>query len=50
MGERRLLVLSYFGGLTCREIAERERIPIGTVKTRIRTVLIKLRRAHAKEA
>ena len=48
-GERRLLVLSYFGALTCREIAEAEGIPLGTVKTRIRTVLIKLRRAHAKE-
>lgn len=47
-GERRLLLLSYFRGWTCREIAEAEGIPIGTVKTRLRTLLIRLRAAYAK--
>lgn len=45
-GERRLLNLAYFFGWTAREIAEAEGVPLGTVKTRIRTVLIKLRRAQ----
>jgi RNA polymerase sigma factor (sigma-70 family) len=44
--ERRLLVLSFFRGMTAREIAEADGIPLGTVKTRLRTTLIKLRRTH----
>ena len=44
--ERRLLVRAYFGGLTAREIAEADGIPLGTVKTRLRTALIKVRRAN----
>jgi RNA polymerase sigma-70 factor (ECF subfamily) len=47
-GERRLLHLSYFRGWTAREIAEADGIPLGTVKTRLRATLIKLRRAHGK--
>lgn len=47
-GERRLLHLSYFRGWTAREIAEADGIPLGTVKTRLRTALIKLRRTHLK--
>ena len=43
--ERRLLVRAYFEGLTAREIAEHDAIPLGTVKTRLRTALIKIRRA-----
>ena len=44
--ERRLLVRAYFGGLTAREIAEDDKIPLGTVKTRLRTALIKVRKAN----
>jgi RNA polymerase sigma-70 factor (ECF subfamily) len=47
--ERRLLVRAYFGGLTAREIAEADGIPLGTVKTRLRTALIKVRRANAEK-
>jgi RNA polymerase sigma-70 factor (ECF subfamily) len=48
--ERRLLSQAYFQGWTAREIAEADGIPLGTVKTRLRTALIKLRRAGAEEA
>jgi RNA polymerase sigma-70 factor (ECF subfamily) len=48
--ERRLLSQAYFDGWTAREIAEADGIPLGTVKTRLRTALIKLRRAGAEEA
>lgn len=44
--ERRLLVRSYFRGLTAREIAEADGIPLGTVKTRLRAALIKVRKAN----
>jgi RNA polymerase sigma-70 factor (ECF subfamily) len=44
--ERHLLVRAYFGGLTAREIAEDDEIPLGTVKTRLRTALIKVRKAN----
>jgi RNA polymerase sigma-70 factor (ECF subfamily) len=48
--ERRLLSLTYFQGWTAREIAEADGIPLGTVKTRLRTALIKLRKAEAEQA
>lgn len=48
--ERRLLSQAYLYGWTAREIAEADEIPLGTVKTRLRTALIKLRRAGAEEA
>jgi RNA polymerase sigma-70 factor (ECF subfamily) len=44
--EKRLLARAYFGGLTAREIATSDGIPLGTVKTRLRTALIKVRRAN----
>ncbi|CAN5221039.1 sigma-70 family RNA polymerase sigma factor [soil metagenome] len=48
--ERQLLSKAYFSGWTAREIAEADGIPLGTVKTRLRAALIKLRRLEAEHA
>jgi RNA polymerase sigma-70 factor (ECF subfamily) len=43
--QRRALVLAAFYGRTAREIGEMDGVPIGTVKTRIRAAMFKLRSA-----
>ena len=41
--QRQVLDLAYFGGLSHREIADRLTLPVGTVKSRIRLGIGKLR-------
>jgi len=41
--ERQVLLLGYFGGLSSREIALEVKVPVGTVKSRVRSALGKLR-------
>ena len=41
--QRQTIELAYFGGLTHVEIAERMRVPLGTVKSRLRIGLEKMR-------
>jgi RNA polymerase sigma factor (sigma-70 family) len=41
--QRRALVLAVFYGFTAREIGELDGVPLGTVKTRIRSAMLKLR-------
>ena len=46
-GQRRLLELAFFEGMTHSEIAEKTGEPLGTIKTRIRSGLLVLRKAFA---
>ena len=51
--QRQVIELAYFGGLSQSEIAERIALPLGTVKTRARLALEKLRAPlaqHREEA
>lgn len=43
--QRRLIELGFFGGVTHQEMAQSTGLPLGTVKTRIRSALRRLRNA-----
>lgn len=47
--QRKVLELAYFDGFSQTEIAERLGVPLGTVKTRMRDGLAKLRRTFLKK-
>ena len=42
------MILAVFGGCTAEEISQRDGIPLGTAKTRIRSGLLRLRAAAAE--
>jgi RNA polymerase sigma-70 factor (ECF subfamily) len=44
--ERQTMEVAFFGELTYAEVAARQQEPLGTVKTRIRSALHKLRLAY----
>jgi RNA polymerase sigma-70 factor (ECF subfamily) len=48
--ELEIIVLGYFEGLSSTEIAEKVGIPVGTVKSRTRSALVKLRAQIAPQA
>ena len=47
--QRRALVLATYAGRTASEIAELDGVPLGTVKTRIRSAMLKLRESLGVE-
>ena len=48
--QKRPLMLAYFDGLTQSEIATKLNVPLGTVKTRMRSGMMKLREAFGKSS
>lgn len=48
--QRQVLLLAYFNGFSQSEIAERLNSPLGTVKTRMRSAMIKLRETLGSQA
>ena len=47
--QRNVVLMTYWGGLTAEQIAERSGVPVGTVKSRIRLGLMKLRDACERQ-
>ena len=47
--QRQAIVMAYWGGLTAEEIATRSGVPVGTIKSRIRLGLMKLRDRTASQ-
>jgi RNA polymerase sigma-70 factor, ECF subfamily len=47
--QRRVVELAYFGGLSCREVAQAVGIPEGTAKSRLRLALARLEAALDRE-
>lgn len=46
---RKILRMCYFDGLTHREVSENLDVPLGTVKSRIRSSILILREGHAEK-
>jgi RNA polymerase sigma-70 factor, ECF subfamily len=46
--QKEIIDLAYFGGFTQEEISQKLNIPLGTVKTRMRTAIIELRKILRK--